>query len=196
VRFNSLLWRQAHWPAFWEGKMKKICICFLIIFTFSIIAYSYEPAHPSYYFEDYINQIQNILNNNFEVTGNKSDYVIIEYSGDDSNNLDINNENIKRIYLIGNQEIIILSQDKRQNYKIIKKLINRKGDYLHIPVIYFKTCENNIYIALEEYNALVQYKVELDLIKNDKIEITNIPEFFDNYEYFKTGLRVYSKWYK
>ena len=185
-----------HWPAFWEGKMKKICICFLIIFTFSIIAYSYEPAHPSYYFEDYINQIQNILNNNFEVTGNKSDYVIIEYSGDDTNNLDINNENIKRIYLIENQEITILSQDKRQNYKIIKKLINRKVDYLHIPVIYFKTCENNIYIALEEYYALVQYKVELDLIKNDKIEITNIPEFFDNYEYFKTGLRVYSKWYK
>jgi len=37
----------------------------------------------------------------------------------------------------------------------------------------------------------------LDLIKkNNKIQISNVPEFFDKYDYFKTGLTVYSKWYK
>lgn len=177
--------------------MKKNIVFLFIIVLFKISAYSYEPAHSYYYFEDYINQIENLINNNFEVTGNNSAYVIMEYSGDDSENLDITNKNIQKLYLIDNQKIEILPQDKKQNYKIIKNLIDKKGDYLHIPVVYFKICNDNIYITIEEYNALVHYKVKLDLInKNNKIQISNVPEFFDNYDYFKTGLTVYSKWYK
>ena len=176
--------------------MKKYFLL-LIIFLFNLYVYSYEPAHPYYCFVDYINQIENLINNNLEVTGSKSAYVIIEYSGDDSEKLDISNNNIKKLYLIDNQKIEILPQDKKHNYKIIKKLIDKKGDYLHIPVVYFKIYNDNIYITLEEYNALVHYKVKLDLIKKDnKIQISNIPEYFDEYDYFKTGLTVYSNWYK
>ncbi len=187
-----------HWPALFLGrKMKKNIVLLFIVFLCNIYAFSYEPAHPYYYFEDYLNQIENLINNTLEVTENKSAYVIMEYSGDDSENLDISNENIKRLYLIDNQKIEILPQNKKQNYKILKKLIDKKGDYLHIPVVYFKIYNNNIYITLEEYNALVHYKVKLDLIKkNNKIQISNVPEFFDKYDYFKTGLTVYSKWYK
>ena len=177
--------------------MKKNIVLLFIVFFCNIYAFSYEPAHPYYYFEDYLNQIENLINNTLEVTENKSAYVIIEYSGDDSENLDISNENIKKLYLIDNQKIEILPQNKKQNYKILKKLIDKKGDYLHIPVVYFKIFNDNIYITLEEYNALVHYKVKLDLIKkNNKIQISNVPEFFDKYDYFKTGLTVYSKWYK
>ena len=115
----------------------------LIFFLFSISAYTYEPAHPYLYFEDYVNQIENLINNNLEVIGNKSDYVVMEYSGDDLDNLDINNENIRNLCLVENQKIVSLSNDRKQNYKVIKKLIDKKGDYLRIPVIYFKICGEN-----------------------------------------------------
>ena len=64
-----------------------------------MICYSYEPTYPSYCFSNYVDCMEDILSGNYETAENKS-YIVMEYSGDDSKELDIDNGNIKKVYLV------------------------------------------------------------------------------------------------
>lgn len=174
--------------------MKKILLC-ILVFMMAITCYSYEPTHPDFYFMDYINQIENIINGKFENSGNRTSYVVMEYSGENSEILDINDGNIRNLYLVENSELKILSENKKENYEKIRQLMNIKGSYLHIAVVYFKTVGNKIYMAFDDVDLCIRYWATADIINDESGKrISNLPELFDNYDYYKSGSEIYDKW--
>lgn len=176
--------------------MKKIISAIIFTILTMCFCYAYEPTYPSEYFADFLAQIENVLNGKIQNV-NDIPCVIIEYEGEDSPVFDITDKNIKKIYLAENDKIEELPYNKREVYKAIKKIQNKKIAGLKITLIYFKQDSENIYFVFEDTRYYVHYTVKAK-VKDDgnKKIISEIPEMFNKWKFFKTGLTVYSKWYQ
>ena len=177
--------------------MKKLLFIFFLIFSI-VLVYALEPGLPLECMNDYIKQIENIINKKDEAVGKDKNYIIMEYSEDSSpDTFGIHTENIANIYLIENTEIKKLTSDRKEIYQIIKKIgKSHMNNLSNMNLVYFKCVGNKIFIILENY--LVYYKLNTEIKRSGdgEIKIINIPDWFFDFEYYQLLSTVYYSWYK